>query len=167
MLVEARKPNLFQDLFYKVKRKLRKKEESNLVKHARSELTRAGLFKKDSDYDGELGKAILELVQKLSDQDHSGFSAGETTNMFVKLARFEPITPLTGEDDEWMEIGTGVYQNKRCSRVFKDVNMFNGQAYDLDGKVFRDKNGVYYTSSVYSRVPITFPYTPKTEYVDE
>jgi len=47
-------------------------------------------------------------------------------------------------------------------QVFKDAD---GRAYDIDGRVFREPNGCCYTSSD-SRVYITFPYRPKTEYVD-
>jgi len=46
--------------------------------------------------------------------------------------------------------------------VFKDET---GEAYDINGKVFREPSGSCYTSFE-SRVPVTFPYTPTTEYVD-
>ena len=29
-----------------------------------------------------------------------------------------------------------IYQNKRCSRIFKQEDRFDGQAYDVNGKVF-------------------------------
>lgn len=134
---------------------------SNLVAYAESEMRRAGLFDKDSDYGGMLGPAVLSMVKTFSDEGHSGMSAGLAISIFEKVARFEPLTPLTGSDDEWMEIGDGKFQNIRCSHVFKD----NGQAYDIDGKVFQEPSGTSYTSGD-SRVPVTFPYTPKTEYVD-
>ena len=112
-----------------------------------------------------LCKHVLELLRVFADEGHSGSTAPYTVNMFKKLAMFEPLVPLTGEDWEWAEVSDGVFQNKRCSRVFKQADRFNGQAYDLDGRVFREPNGSCYTSKE-SRVPITFPYTPKTEYVD-
>lgn len=134
---------------------------SNLVKYAESEMRRAGLFDKDRDYGGMLGPAILKMVETFSDEGHSGMSAGLAISIFEKVARFEPLTPLTGEDDEWMEVGDGKFQNVRCSHVFKE----NGQAYDIDGKIFREPNGWTYTSFE-SRIPVAFPYTPKREYVD-
>lgn len=108
---------------------------------------------------------VLELLRVFSDEGHSGTTAPYTVNMFKKLAMFEPLVPLTGEDWEWNEVGPGTFQNKRCSRVFKQADRFDGQAYDIEGKVFREPNGSCYTSAD-SRVPVTFPYTPKTEYVD-
>jgi hypothetical protein len=82
-------------------------------------------------------------------------------SLFEKVARFEPLTPLTGDDDEWMEVGDGMFQNIRCSHVFKNKD----GAYDIDGRIFREPNGSCYTNGK-SRVPVTFPYTPSREYVD-
>ena len=134
---------------------------SNLKNYAREELTRAGLFDKDSDYDGMLGEAVMKMVEVFADEDHSGMSAGIAINLFSRVAKFEPLTPLTGEDDEWNDVGDGVYQNRRCPSVFKQ----DGEAYNIDGKVFREPNGVCFTNRD-SRVPVVFPYVPMTEYVD-
>lgn len=152
---------------------------SNTQKHALTEFKAAGWLDDDGNYIDEMQEAIcnhvLELIKVFSDEGHSGSTAPYTIDLFKKLAMFEPIVPLTGEDWEWTEIaremsgsnnGT-VYQNKRCSRVFKD----DDGAYDIDGKVFYDwytnENGKrfksYYTSRD-SRVPVTFPYTPTTVY---
>jgi len=122
----------------------------------------------------------LKLLDVFSDEGHSGSSAPYAVQLFEKLAMFKPIVPLTGEDWEWHEASEGVFQNKRCSRVFKQADRFNGQAYDIDGIVFYewserdldpDEEGYpgkrrfksHYTSRD-SMVPITFPYTPTTEY---
>ena len=138
----------------------------NLKEHAQRELQAAGLFDEDSDYDGMLGASVMELIEAFASQGHSGFSASMTSSLFNKLSRFEPLGPLTGEEDEWQEVGgEGLFQNLRCSRVFKN----NDGAYDLDGKIFREPNGVTYTSYTEARessVPITFPYTPTSEIID-
>lgn len=134
---------------------------SNLEAFAESEMKRAGLYDKDSDYGGMLAEAVMKMVKVFADEGHSGMSAPMAISIFQKVARFEPLTPLTGADDEWMEVGDDTFQNVRCSHVFKK----NGKAYDIEGKVFREPDGGCYTSGD-SRVPVTFPYTPKTEYVD-
>lgn len=138
---------------------------SNLVAHAKDELERAGLFREDSDYGGMLGDAVLKMVQQFADEGHSGFSAGMAVSLFERLARFEPLTPLTGADDEWTECeelnDKPMYQNKRCPHVFKEGD----HAYDIEGRIFREPNGVCFTSND-SRVPVTFPYTPSREYID-
>jgi len=132
-----------------------------LVEHARRELQAAGLFDKDADYDGMVAEAVMELIQKFADQGHSGASASMTRQLFAKLANFQPLGPLTGADDEWNDVGHGVWQNNRCSHVFKEAD---GRAYDSQGIVFEEPNGSQYLSSG-SRVFIEFPYTPKTEVV--
>lgn len=137
----------------------RRKPESAFVAYARRELEIAGLMNKDSDYDGELGKAILTMVKVFSGQGHSGMSASMAASALEKLLRYQPLTPLTGADDEWMEVGPeGLQQNCRCSGVFRQ----GGEAFYIDGIVWRDKDGCTFTNYE-SRVPVAFPYTPRTE----
>lgn len=64
---------------------------SNLVNHAKSELTRVGLFDNTSDYDGMLGDAVLELITVFANQGHSGWSAQMTRGLFSKLSNFEEL----------------------------------------------------------------------------
>lgn len=135
--------------------------DSNMVAYARNELPADG----GDEMQREMNRGLLQLVAVFAIQGHSGFSASYATAVLEKLLRFQPLGPLTGADDEWIDHGDGVFQNRRCSHVFKQPDRFNGQAYDLDGRVFREPNGCCFTSRD-SLVPITFPYTPKTEYVD-
>lgn len=106
---------------------------------------------------------IKEMLLVFSSQGHSGMSAAITADWLSKLLRYEPIGPLTGEPDEWFEAAEGIFQNRRCSHVFRQADRFNGQAYDLDGIVWEDKDGGHFTNRD-SMVPVVFPYTPKTEY---
>lgn len=133
-------------------------QPGNLLAHAERELPPAD----GDEMQAEMNRALREIVFVFGSQGHSGFSAGYAADALEKLLRFEPLRPLTGEPDEWTEVGTGLWQNRRCSRVFKDAD---GRAYDIDGRVFREPNGCCYTSAD-SRVYVTFPYRPKTEYVD-
>jgi hypothetical protein len=129
----------------------------SLVNHAEEELK----YIRGDEYNDMVADAVLEIIRVFADQGHSGFSASITTNIVEKLMRFEPLTPLTGEDNEWNQIKDNLYQNRRSPRVFKE----DGQAYDIDGIVFRDPDGCYVTNKD-SRVNITFPYTPVTEIRD-
>ncbi len=135
---------------------------SNMEAYAKSELERAGWFKPDGFYGDMMGHAVMKMIKLFADEGHSGMSASVAVGLFKTLANWEPLTPLTGDDDEWNEVSDGVFQNKRCSRVFKDGD---GRAYDIQGKVFREPDGASYTSRD-SRVYVTFPYTPTTEFVD-
>lgn len=104
---------------------------------------------------------VLELIDVFASQGHSGSSAPYCILLFSILASFKPLGPLYGTPDEWVGVADGLEQNVRCGRVFRE----NGEAYDVDGKVFRAPNGCTYTSRD-SRVPVEFPYTPKTVTID-
>ena len=110
---------------------------SNLQKHAWNEFRAAGWINEHDVFQDEMQEAICMHVMKLlrifSEEGHSGSTAPYAVDMFKKLAMFEPLVPLTGEAWEWTEVGTGVFQNKRCSRVFKQADRFDGQAYDIEG----------------------------------
>jgi hypothetical protein len=149
---------------------------SNLIKHAENELDLIGMTADSPDeMNVMMRKHILHMMKEFADEGHSGFSANYAISLLTKLLAYKPLSSLTGEDDEWIEHDYGVppsYQNKRKSSVFKDGK--DGQAYDIDGKVFwewfRSEDGTpyksYYTCRD-SRVPVTFPYTvpDKPEYV--
>lgn len=141
---------------------------SDLVSFAYNELQAAGLFDEDSDYGGMIGTAVMELVQAFADQGHSGASAGIVIGILAKVLAYKPLSPLTGAEDEWIDVSeemgsakNSLFMNKRCFRVWKTGE---GEAYDNEGKVFIDADGYYYTSRE-SRVPVTFPYTPTQEYI--
>ena len=140
-------------------------KEGGIESHARRELELAGWFKEDGFYCDMMGHAVMRLCREFSDEGHSGMSAGLAVNLFKDVSMYKPLTPLTGEDDEWVALGYGdgtAFQNRRASHVFKDDE---GRAYDINGKVFREPDGCSFTSRD-SRVFIEFPYTPTTEYVD-
>ena len=131
------------------------------------ELELAGLFDDDSDYNGGIGKSVKDLLVMFGKQRHSGMSASRTAQIFYKIVTGGILLPLQGTNDEWIDVSEmsnkATFQNKRASHVFaEDENGLN--AYDINGKVFQELNGSQWTNS-YSRVDVTFPYTPKTEIV--
>lgn len=146
---------------------------SNLLSHAEKELDLIGMTEDSPDeMNRMMRKHILHMMDEFAKEGHSGFSAQYAIGILTKLFDFKPLSPLTGEDDEWVKHDYGVepsYQNKRRSSVFKDAN---GEAYDIDGKVFWewaksfDEDGNVsgehrsYYSCRDSRVPVKFPYTP-------
>jgi len=136
---------------------------SDTLNFAREELERAGYFDKDSDYEGEIGNAVMELLKTFAGQHHSGFSAILVARIFNQLVSHIPLTPLTGEDDEWIEVDDNFLMNKRCPRIIKE----NGKAYDTERIVFEDKNTMTFTHSEHSRVEISFPYFPRRETIKE
>jgi hypothetical protein len=134
----------------------------SLKEHAEREFAALGWDSTEEGPNKWMRENILELLETFSKQGHSGSSAPYAIGLFEKLARFEPLGPITGADSEWVEVGEGIWQNARCSHVFKGAD---GRAYDIDGRIFREPDGSCFTSGD-SRVYIEFPYTPKREYVD-
>ena len=152
---------------------------SNYERHAMMEFRAAGWTDESGKFNDEMQEMICKHVMKLlevfADEGHSGSSAPYAINLFKQLASFEPVVPLTGEDWEWTDVSEyggrddgPLFQNKRCGHVFKD----NDGAYDSDGIIWYDwhtdeetgeKYKTHFTSRE-SRVPVTFPYTPKREY---
>ena len=146
--------------------------------YALSEFKLAGWLNEDGTFKDPMQEAVcnnvLQLLDVFGDEGHSGTSAPYTINLFRKLASFNIISPLTGEDSEWNDVseygGTPKYQNKRLSSVFKDAT---GRAYNIEGRVFWEwavyDGEVYksYFTGTGSAVDITFPYSPpeKPEYV--
>jgi hypothetical protein len=156
------RPSYISTILWRLRAWLRRNEPSNYETHARRELKAAGFD--DSKEEGPnkwIQENVLELLRAFSKQGHSGHSAPYCISLFTKLASFEPLVPLSGADEEWCEVMPGTFQNKRCSHVFKQ----QGNSYDINGIIWRDPDGSCFTNFE-SRVPVTFPYTPKREYRD-
>ena len=128
----------------------------SLIAYAERELALIG--KDEEGLQDRINQDILEIVKAFGAQGHSGFSASYALGILDRLLRFKPITPLTGEADEWHEVRTGCLQNKRCSSVF----MEDGKAHDIDGITVSDDGGITWFHSGRFRKEVTFPYRPPT-----
>lgn len=135
----------------------------SMLEHAIKEMQVAGMYKSDSDYAGALAKDIEAAVSVIAKMGHSGASIRLFVDILGKLVTHEPISPLTGKADEWLHLEGDFYQNKRCSHVFAKGIDGSG-AFDINGRVFLGECGGSYVNCS-SKVPVTFPYTPATEYV--
>lgn len=120
---------------------------SNLVEHARREMTLAG---HDQD---EIDSAI-EVIQAFADMGHSGSSAAFCIPMFNELFQFKNLTPLTNRTEEWnpvegFDANVVTWQNSRNSAAFSDDG---GDSYWLvDDPVVDGKRTKYPTVNVYSK----------------
>jgi len=130
-------------------------------------------------------KEILALCEAFGNSGQSGGSAPYTASaisqVVKKLMLHEPICDVTGHENEWVdvsEIGCGrsiMYQNSRCSALFKDG--IESKAYYLDAIVWKGKEDwdtftgrVYYDDRnfelISSKQFVKFPFKPKTFYID-
>ena len=142
---------------------------SNLLKHAERELKFIGYDGKD-EYNNMAKAAIMELLTTFANQGHSGFSANYIVNLFNKLAKYETLSPLKGNDDEWNDVSDmsgdrkTLFQNNRDGRVFKNEK----GAYFLDAIVWQETindDVNHFTDKDSNRYIKSFPFTPKTFYV--
>lgn len=113
----------------------------------------------------QMHAGLRNALEVISEQGHSGFSMSTFTSMLAKLVSFEPLSPITGEDSEWVNVselsGEPLWQNSRCSHVFKDEH---GRAFDTNGLIAVEENGCTYTGN-YSHQYISFPYVPMRSYI--
>ena len=126
---------------------------------------------------------ILALCEKFGMSGQSGgsapFTATAIAHSIKKLLLQNPICPVTGIDEEWVNItemngGNPIWQNSRCSALFKypdgkcsycDAIVWKGEEYwdTFTGRVYiDDKDFELIASSQY----VKFPFKPKTFYLD-
>jgi hypothetical protein len=117
----------------------------SIVDQARAELERVDFGEGDS-------AVMLGLLRTFFGQWDSGGGVSVASEVLARLIAGQPLTPLTGEPDEWHDpMGDGqLLQNKRCSTVFRGRH---GLCWD-DGQPGAEK------------VPIEFPYNPVTRRVE-
>jgi len=133
----------------------------SLVTYAKSELDRIGAG--EDGMQEMMNNHIIHMVEEFSKEGHSGFSANYAISILSRLLRFKPLSALTGEEDEWIEVCVGTFQNKRCSAVFKDDTRYGGKPYYIEGKVFSSDGGETWFTNRDSCVVIEFPFTVPDE----
>jgi hypothetical protein len=132
---------------------------------------------------------ILALCEKFGNSGQSGgsapFTAGALSSAIKKLCLQEPICPITGLDEEWADVsgygdGDPMWQNVRCSALFKDKN---GEVSYTDAIIKKTQKGSCWSGSFWlskkdyltgdrnlmmrcNQYVKGFPFTPKTFYID-
>ena len=141
-------------------------ETNSLVRFAKNELDMLLESCGDKNSDSyvmqkDINEGILEVVKVFSGQEHSGFSAKYAIHILGKLLDYKPIQPLTGGDGEWNECGFDeigesggkkrIYQNRRCSAVFKTVDIDTGDSVATynDKYIISDNGGMTWFRSRY------------------
>jgi len=132
-----------------------------LVSHFTRELKQIGLY----DTSSRLTEAVMGVAKSIDDQDLTDYDMLKCKIVLEKLIKQEPLTPLTGDEDEWISDDETWDKNLRCPRVFREKS--TGNCYDIHGRMFiKNVDGKQVLSTNKdSHVLIKFPYTPKTEYI--
>jgi hypothetical protein len=135
-------------------------------------------------------KEILALCEAFGKSGQSGGSAPFTATAISQAVKSlllqEPICPVTGIDEEWVKVrevsgdDEMMYQNKRCSAVFKSES---GKCWYLDAIVKKTQTGSCWSGTFWlskddylsgdkskkigcAHYVKSFPFTPKTFYID-
>lgn len=112
----------------------------SIISQAKEELRRINFGEDDT-------KVMVDILELFFNQWDSGGAVYAVAPILQRCIAGKPLSPLTGADDEWNEVGDGVFQNKRMGSVFKDPRFHDGKlAYDIDAPE--------------PRAAITFPYMP-------
>lgn len=98
------------------------KTESSWIAHVKRELR---LGKVDSSLYGKLlPDAILELAEVFDRQNHSGMSASITSQIFCELVKWNPLSPLTNDPEEWNDVSAAFekpyWQSRRKPSAFSN-----------------------------------------------
>ncbi len=151
---------------------------------ATAEFRAAGWVSPDGSWVDEKQKEVCEnvlaLLEDFARHNYNVVSAPYVVDLFSRLALKRPITPLTGEDWEWMLVADHgdelVYQNIRLDSVFKSVYP-DGSTYfsDIDDTVYwiwskaegQDPVKMFFTKTLppKERNQISFPYIQSLRYV--
>lgn len=108
------------------------------VDYVKAEVERAGLLDHDSDYNGSIGRSLVKMAEHWSEvskeEGFSGMGACRVGYLFFQLAQWRPISPITSDPVEWMDVsecsGRPMWQNRRCPSLFSENG---GQTwYDID-----------------------------------
>lgn len=112
-------------------------EMSNLERHARRELELIGEERSTIDW-------YCRVVHEYSKFGHSGGSAAVTASVLDRLLRFQNLSELTDNPNEWMHISEdvwgqpgGIWQNIRNSEAFSNDG---GKTYYLLSEGASDKH---------------------------
>jgi hypothetical protein len=133
---------------------------------------------------------ILALCEKFGMSGQSGgsapFTASAISHAIKDLLLQRPICPITGIDEEWFNVREAseddemMYQNKRCSALFKGKS---GKCWYIDAIVKKTQNGQCWSGSFWlskedylagdrskmvscKQYVKSFPFIPKTFYID-
>lgn len=148
---------------------------TNTAKHAEQEISILSALATDPENRPVIEpfkNEVLALCEAFGKSGQSGGSAPMTARILSrsieKLLLRQPIAPLTGSENEWMEVAENLYQNVRCGAVFTDKQ----KAWYLDAIIWSrvdDRNDQFNgTVEGYRSHGIIkqFPFTPKTFYID-
>jgi len=103
------------------------KKYPKILKHGYNELKLADYLHTNDEYNYAIGKAVLQLLNVIGKQQHSGMSINIVKTLFNKLSDWQNITPLKRNRKEWYDVSqvsnlpkNTIWQNKRNPACFSN-----------------------------------------------
>ncbi len=107
--------------------------------------------------------AIIDTAKSLS-ESLTAMELITISRILPRLLMGQPMSALTGEEDEWEAAPTdddpNQLVNKRCRSVFKSGN----SVWDVHAKIFVSPDTGPFVGDE-SILPVTFPYLPQAQYI--
>lgn len=135
----------------------------SILEHTRREVSRKQFYNKPEYRD--IDRYLLQIVEEVIRKDLLEFDPIKFGEELRILLLYGNITPLTGEDKEWIKVAPDLYQNIRRPSVFKDGED-NKNAYDINAHKYRIEDVVgyvEYVTNIHGGKSISFPYFPPIE----
>lgn len=124
----------------------------SIMDHAKAELSRANFGVDDTT-------VMLSVLRQFLFQWDSGGAAAAAVEVFNRLIAGQPLSPLTGREDEWIDRtehnDRPTWQNARCSSVFRERRAEGFVYYDIEEEPLDGQDRFY----------VTMPYDPMTHMV--
>src|SRR6266849_1867153 len=89
------------------------------------------------DWDAHERDTMVKILELFFDEWDSGGAVYVMAPILQRLIACKPLSPLTGNDDEWHQVDDEFMQNKRIPSVFKTLvdiphrNYKAGDCYDI------------------------------------
>ena len=115
-----------------------------------------------AEYDSTIVDSLLAMLEASNVGEHSGSSWQFLLETFRRLASFKPLSPLTGDEDEWVEVAENLEQNRRYGSVFRR-HKDNNCCFDIDAFVYGGDKNKTWGSNPEIRHIIKFPYSVPDE----
>lgn len=133
----------------------------DLISHVQQELEALDYYNTEDETLKQIRDDVMALIAIFLGQQHNKESGCIVGSMFNNLINFRRLSPLKGDDNEWLDItdindGHTLFQNKRCVTVFKNEDC----AYNMEAFIFEYPDGKrFITKNSIGRIDC-FPYTP-------
>jgi hypothetical protein len=105
-------------------------------------------------------RIIRRMLDALEVETDTVFNLSDVLEVVKDIRYGKLLSPLTGRHDEFIEVRYDLYQNRRCSSVFRHITNNGTIDYDVNGYTFQTPSGVSYNGLGCFK-DVIYPYMPE------